>query len=158
MISGLTKHIEQKKAPFERMLQFNYAINKTLSFFGGNKSSLSQKSVENLIYEVDNMGHLLNIVYGEAKALSEEEAKQIFPHITSIRCTIADQKRRFSSINYANSQQARKKFYRLTRIANRLEARVQKRASQNAEPIATPGYIKDKMKQNNRKALKNALR
>lgn len=156
MATTLLHNIGQKKRPLNRSLTIEYWKNRANRFLLGFLENMLDKLAEKVIFQLDDTASTLMEAYEEADNISVQEAEEAYPDIKEIRKLITKQKKKFAEVDYADSKEVERKFHKLVRLANRLEARVQKKMYQEEQPEPAPDYIKDKMRENSRKMVENA--
>lgn len=157
MATMLIHNIDQKGRLFNRSLTIEYWKERVPKIFLSLFEDGLDQVVKKVIFQLDDTASSLITVYKEADEISVGEAKVIYPQVQDLRKIISKQNRRFTEIGYADSEEIEVKFNKLVHLANRLEAKVQKQIYREEEPESAPYYIKEKMKDNSRKAFRDAL-
>lgn len=156
MATTLIHNIGEKKRPFNWSLTVEYWKNRANRLFLGFLEGMKDKMTKRIVFQLDDTAVTLMNVYDEANNISIQEAKEVYPDIKELRKVVTKQRNRFRKVDYVDSPDVKRKFQKLVHLANRLEARVQKKMYQAEQPEPAPDYIKKKMRENSRKMVADA--
>jgi len=154
MSSGTLLHsVGGNNKRLDVVLTLDYWVTKIVSHLEGFLNRLTGKVLVNIRKNTS----LLHKAYKTADTITSEEAQQVYPRIIELREIITRQNRRFASIEYGQNPELKTAFISLVRMINRTEARIHKQLYKEFHTNETPSYIKDKMAENSKKMIGNAL-
>ena len=153
----LTKKDNKIESPSEWDFNIYYILNYLSPILVGPLKLILRYQVGKLNTQLDGLINDLYELYLDVENASSEEASEMYESVRDIRKSATKQKNRLKDLNLVENKNLAKRFYRLVRLSNRVEARVQKKMYSDKEVEGVSEDIKNNIIKNSNEIVGNAL-